>query len=54
MMGQIQVITGWMDDPVRKQDGHRRRGCQVRRVMPHLEGHWMAGGEGRGRSRISM
>ena len=28
MMVQVQVTSGWVDDPGRRQDGRRRRGRQ--------------------------
>ena len=46
MMGRRQVTPGWADDPVRRQDGHRWRGCRGMRGMPPLEEHQTEGGEG--------
>ena len=46
MMGQRQVTPRWIDDPVKRHNRRRWRGCQGRRGMPLPEGHRTAEREG--------
>ena len=36
MLGRIQVMPRWADDPVRRLGGHWWRTCQSRRGLPSL------------------
>ena len=46
MLGQRQGMPRWADDPVRRHNGHRWRGCQGRKRLPPPEGNWEVGREG--------
>ena len=50
----VALLNMWADDPVRRHNRFRWRGCWGRRGLPPPEGHQTEGREGGGRTSINM